>query len=100
MNLQFDSMIEKRAIKWGDSDPPRVRSGSERICADYWRTSSESARCNFPTYASGPAVDSAGVRREPKIVGGFAGDPPQIRGRAVDLFVTKKNVVRWFLAPG
>ena len=60
------------AIKGADFSPLRIRRGSARIRADFRRTSGGSAGCTFRADSSGPAADSADVRRGPK-------NPPRIR---------------------
>ena len=83
--------INITAIKWADFSPPRTRGGSARIRADFRRTSGGSAGWTFRADSSGPAADSADVRRGPK-------NPPRIRcgsatstRRSGGLFGLEKN---------
>ena len=69
--LVCNLLCSKGAIKWADSSPPRFCRGSARIRADFRRTSGGSAGCTFRADSSGPAADSAEVRRGPK-------NPPRI----------------------
>ena len=64
--------LQLLAIKWADFSPLRIRRGSARIRTDFRRTSGGSAGCTFRADSSGPAADSADVRRGPK-------NPPRIR---------------------